>query len=267
MKNVDLSQGPLSQGKYKRNVYIYGFMTVFWVTYACVAIVWTVVPVHNLAITHTYFQAPGMPGAKLTSFRGSLTSIAISILIVIHNCWPIAVLTVILFRKNAIISLTLLAIMFVTFVITLFGLAVLGNQYSHCNGQNQYGNICNALNLCCVHEILIESNNHCPNTIDCAVPLTLDDVGPNTTFLQLFWINFVMFVLQLIFFIVMVVIWATPVGEEETEEQEPTTEEEKKKAAAAVGIPEPLAKMIVDNIEPAQHAPKRSFGLRQRKKQ
>ena len=228
--------------KYETNQYVYWFLWCFVVAYVVVTTVWIAIFINNTSITHTWFKVPGAPGTELTSQRNSFTSISLRIAICAHLFIPIWIMTLIAYRSNVFISLLTLVAVGLSFVLCLWSLVALGDMYSHCNGQNQYGNLCNDPKWCCVHEILTNPANMCPNTIDCAPPLSFDDVGPNETFLGLFWMNFTLIVLQMVYLIVMVIIWRWPYApamelpvtvEEEPEpqeEEEPEEEEQQPKS-------------------------------------
>lgn len=266
---------PLLAGKYKTNPYIFWFLWSFIIAYTVLVTIWMVIYIQNISIVYTWFKNPGMPGVELTSLRGSFTSIVLRIVIIVHPWVPFIIMSLIAYRSNTVLSFGSLVLLLIGFVLCIFGLVVLGDQYSHCNGQNQFGNICNDPRWCCVHEILINTANSCPNSgVDCATPLTFDDIGPNDTFLGLFWFHFTMTMLQLVFFIAMGIIWrydpaeslgynSVPSAPSSTELDIPEEEEEK-----APPPPVPVQSALVSSLMPAATftAPsgRKTHGLRSR---
>lgn len=211
--------GPFA-GKYKDNPYVYWFLWSLIVTYVVLVTVWIVIFVQNTSPVHTWFKTPGMPGAELTSFRASFAMIVLRIAIVIHPWVPFIIMFMIAYRKNLTLSIGAFLLIGIGFVLCFFAFTVLSDRYSHCNGQEQYGNPCNSPLLCCVNEIRSNPANMCPNTVDCDSPLTLDDVKPNPVFEGLYWIHFVMMVLQGLYIGMTFFIWTLPVKKEKQEEEE-----------------------------------------------
>ena len=209
---------PLSGGKYERPA-IYWFLWGFIMTYVVLIFVWTCIGVNNTSFVHTWFREPGMPGAELISHRNSFTSISLRLTIVVQLLTPFVIMLMIAYRSKAMWSVVCVGILLLGFIISTFSWAALSDAYSHCNKQDQYGNICNDPKLCCIPEIRANPGNHCPNTVDCATPLMFDDVSPRDDFLLLYWIHFTLWLLMAFFFIIMLVIWYSPA------EQLPTTVE------------------------------------------
>lgn len=242
--------GPFA-GKYKNNPYVYWFLWCFVITYVALVTVWVVIYVQNISIVHTWFKHPGMPGAELTSLRGSFTSVVLRIAIVIHPWVPFFVMFMIAYRKNVTLCIGAFVLMSVGFLLCFFAFTVLSDQYSHCNGQEQYGNLCNSLLWCCVNEIRSNPANMCPNTIDCATPLTFDDVRANPTFEGLYWIHVVLTMLQGMYIGMTFFIWYLPEEKEKVEEEQqqpldtdeadPTPEDFTKTAP-------PVASVITQNL-------------------
>lgn len=249
--------------KYTSNSYVYWFLWCFVVAYVVVTTVWIAIFINNASITYTWFKYPGAPGTQLTSLRNSFTSVTLRIAIVCHLFVPIFVMTLIGYRSNTVISLGTLVAVGIAFIMCLFSLIALGDMYSHCNGQNQYGNLCNDPKWCCVHEILTNRANGCPNTVDCAPPLNFDDVHPNQTFLGLFWMDFTLVILQAVYLGVMIVIWRWPDAPEMelpmTQEEAPQEEEEEEPEPAAA----PIKSTFIESLAPITATRKRrTHGLR-----
>lgn len=223
---------PPLAGKYKNNPYNYWFLWCFVITNIVLVTVWCVIYVQNINFVHTWFKIPGMPGASLTSLRNSFTSIVVRLAIPGHIFTAVMVMSMIMFRKNLVLSIGCLVVLGIFFVLDFFTLVVLGDAYSHCNGQEQYGNICNSKDYCCVHEILINPANMCPDTIDCSTPLTFDDVDPNPTFLGFFWVHFVMTMLLLAYFVAIAIIWKQPAKEEDEDEEEEEVQQQDEESQA-----------------------------------
>lgn len=237
--------------KYKNNPYVYWFLWAFVVTYVSLVIVWIVIFVQNTSFVYTWFKTPGLPGAALTSLRGSFTSISLRFAIVIHPWVPFFIMTMIAYRSNAVLSIGAFGCVCVGFILCFFAMAVLADSYSHCNGQEQFGNICNDPLWCCVSEIRANVANGCPNTIDCDPPLSFDDVNPNGTFLGLFWMHVVMTILQGLYIVITAYVWSRPAPvktEKEEQEEEEEEEELQKEEIPMPAVTTALAQQLVGGL-------------------
>ena len=182
--------------------------------------------VHNVNFIHTWFSNPGSPGDMLVSFRGTFTSAAVRISVFSHVLSIFFLMALLAYRKSYGCNILWFILYIVCFLLTLVGLGALSGSYAHCNGQNQYGNICNDRLYCCPPEIHNNVANRCPNTLPCDPPKTLEDLNPNSDFLGLYWLNFILFVMQMVFIGMTIwVIYYKPKKQEEEEEEE---EEEEK---------------------------------------
>ncbi len=94
-------------------------------------------------------------------------------------------------------------------------------QRSHCTHKTSLTSV----SACPVNEIRSNPANMCPNTIDCDPPLTLDDIDPNKTFEGLYWIHFVLMLLQALYLGMTIFIWYLPAKKEKVEEQEEEEEQ------------------------------------------
>lgn len=270
-------RGPFAR-HYDGNAYLYWWLWALVIVYTVLLVVWIAVSVNSVAITHTYFKNPGAPGAQLDSLRGSFTTVALRIGIIFNMIALAWIISMIAYRNNVVLSIGFFVLFVIGAVVAFFTMVALSDQYSHCNGQNQWGNLCNAPNYCCAHEIWTNPDNGCPNTFDCATPLTIDDLAPNDNFLSLFWIHFVLLLLHIAYIVTCIVGWrmldSTQQNGEDVEEPEPekTVVEQPPAAAAAefekqppaeTPAPEPVGfNMSSSLVQPRRKRP--VAGLRKR---
>jgi hypothetical protein len=123
------------------------------------------------------------------SFRGTFVDVTIRLAIIAH----VIISGIILVKEDNIYAFY----GYILFMLlTLLGVVGMGTVYGSCN--TYFGNVCNDLLYCCKYP-----GNGCPTVIPCPSSYTL---GPNETFLGLFWINFVLFLLQL-GYVIYIGIW------------------------------------------------------------
>ena len=240
---------PIIGTKYDTSKWFFWLLWIFIIIYTVLMMIWITVYVQNITITHTWFKTPGLPGNELTSYRNSFTAILIRMTIWVHLFVPFVIMAMIAYRRVALLSYILYGILIVFFFICFFCMSGLADQYSRCNGQDQFGNICNDPKWCCVTEIWNHPANMCPNTLDCTPPLTIDDVHPRSDFLGLFWIHFVLMICLLGFLILITYFWRTTEDspEEEIEEEEILEEEQEvEKEAPAIEY----TNSLVTGLEP-----------------
>lgn len=180
---------------------------IFFLLYILLAAAYFGFFVQNLSTTYTWFANLGAPGTSLVSYRGTFVDVTIRLGIFAHVFFPALGL---LLLNNKIVY----GLMIIMTTLTLLAVVGMGTSYSTCN--TAFGNICNDYVYCCKYP-----GNGCPTVIPCPSILELN---PNETFLGLFWINFVLFLMQLVYIIVK--LYESKKKEEPKEEKE---EEEEKK--------------------------------------
>lgn len=210
---------------------------IFAIVYIILASVYLGFFIQNLSTPYTWFSNLGAPGSTLVSYRGTFVDVTIRLSIFAHVFFPALVL---LLLDNKIVYS--LIVIFTT--MTLLAIVGMGTSYSTCN--TAFGNICNDYAYCCKYP-----GNGCPTVIPCPSILEL---SPNETFLGLFWINFVLFLMQLLYVIVMGYMFTKKpkLEEEEVAVEEKKEEEEKEE----VKEPPPVPVVLNARIE------KRLHGLR-----
>ena len=194
--------------------------------------------VQNISTTYTYFANLGDPGASLVSFRGSFVDVTIRLTIIAHVVIP----GVVLFALNETNPYAIYV--FVVFMLmTLLGIVGMGTAYGSCN--TYFGNICNDLQYCCNFP-----GNGCPTSIPCP---SIINLGPNETFLGLFWINFVLFLLQLAYLFYTQIWLKLPSKIKEKidkEEKEEVQEEEKKEPLnEQIKVIQPVGKKVLHGLK------------------
>jgi hypothetical protein len=162
----------------------------------------------NLSSVYTWFKNPGAPGTSLSSKRGTFGDVSIRLSIAANIIILGIICSWIMFRKNFGCNVIWAIFYFIMLLMTLLGIMGMGQMYSECNAQLQYGNLCNDLNWCCVNEIFANPLNGCPNVLPCAIPKTLNTLNPNQDFLGLFWLNFVLFLFQCGMLVFLMYSWS-----------------------------------------------------------
>ncbi len=160
----------------------------FIVAYVILTSVFLSLYVHNLTIIHTWFSNLGAPGASLLSFRNTFAVIMIRIAIVIHIMSTSLIMLMIYNRADRRISIILFSIYVAGAALLLISIGATGAQYSSCN--REYGNFCNDPLYCAAYG--------CSGSFPSSDPVVLPaDLKANADFLGLFWMNFVLFIMQL----------------------------------------------------------------------
>ena len=191
---------------------------VYWVVWGWFAlflignILYVGLFVQNNSSTYTWFRNPGAPGTMLSSKRGTFEDISIRLSIIGNLVTLAVVCSWIMYRQNFGCNILWILLFGVMIFMTLLGNMGMGRFYNECNGQLQYGNICNDQNWCCVNEIFGNPLNGCPNTVPCAIPKSLNDLHPNQDFMGLFWLNFIMLVFQCAFLVFTIIFWTKSEG-------------------------------------------------------
>lgn len=243
---------------YETRSFVYWFVWIYALLACVFVLLYFVIPINNIHVPHTWFLNPATPGASLYSARAHFVAVSIRIGIIARIIALCAIFFMIGYRK----SYVPFGIFVIAAILWFFTYTALSDQYAHCNGQGQYGNICNSKKLCCVHEILINPANHCPTAIDCAVPVLLEDVEPDANFLWLYWLHFWMIIMD-VFWIVWILVFASAgtagtAEKEEAETEEPTESTEPTEPPLPTA---PTAGLLLSGL-----APRRMHNLRQRKK-
>jgi hypothetical protein len=172
---------------------------LFIIIYCILLSVYCGVYILNNSPIYTYFKNPGAPGASLSSTRTNFDAVTVR-MTVFGNILAIAFIMLMNardFRDIYALNVAFFVLYCISIFFVFMGLIGLGNDYANCNGQNQYGNLCNDWQYCCPLEILSNPANGCPNTVPCPGGPLLEQLGPNPDFLGLFWINFVLLLLQI----------------------------------------------------------------------
>jgi hypothetical protein len=209
--------------------------------------------VHNVAFLHTWFANPSTPGDMLVSFRNGFASVSVRISVFSQVLSLFFIMTMLAFRKIYGCNIIWFALYIVCVCLSLVTLAALSGAYAHCNGQNQFGNVCNDRKWCCVPEIYSNLANKCPNTLPCDPPVTLDDLRANSDFLGLYWMHFILLVFQAFFVGLTVYV----IYKQQYHPPAKETEEEMEEEQPPIKYPPPVLngkKMVI----------KKAHGLRQR---
>lgn len=205
---------------YDTNNKLYYFFWIFLVLYAVGAGVLLVFVMNN-NVPFTWFKNPSTPGAFLYSARGLFLDVSVRLMVIGHLMYCGLLSMFIIGRKNYGCNIVLMILFAVVFLFTIFAIASLGEQYNTCNQQNQYGNMCNDANYCNVNEIRINPANGCPNPAPSPTPVLWQSLGPNSNFLGLFWTNFSLCIMQLIFVGIIMWAWFTSPDTTEASQEEP----------------------------------------------
>lgn len=211
--------------EYDKRASLYWAIWVFVLLYVIGTGIYLGFFVHNVSFLHTWFARPSVPGDMLVSFRNGFASVSVRISVFSHVLSVFFIMTMLSFRKIYGCNIIWFVLYVVCFLLSLVTLAALSGQYAHCNGQNQFGNVCNDRKWCCVPEIFSNLANKCPNTLPCDPPVTQDDLRANSDFLGLYWLNFILLVLQAVF--IGLTIWVLYKKEDQPTEEKEEEEEQK----------------------------------------
>lgn len=245
---------------YDRKPWFYWLLWIFLIIYTIVlGGVYLGLFVHNSSPLHSWFTKPGLPGDELVSFRGSFTVAMIRVSVFSHLFFLMFGMCLIAFRKTYGCNVVWFALILVCAILALIAWAAFTSSYSHCNGLNEFGNLCNDPRYCCVAEVLA-ATTFCPNVLPCAAPpVTLGELHPRGDFLGLYWTHTILFLMQ--GFFVGLVVWSMSLSPEEDEEEKEKEEEEEENVKQ---VPSAPPKDILSQIKP-NGSSKRVHGLRQRK--
>lgn len=201
--------------------------------------------VQNLSTTYTWFANLGAPGSSLVSYRGTFVDVTIRLAIIAHVMIPgIVFFSIVNDTKYNLIIFAIFSLM------TLLGIVGMGTSYGSCN--TYFGNICNDLLYCCKFP-----GNGCPTVIPCP---SIVNLTPNETFLGLFWINFVLFLMQLAY-IYYVAIYQKKQPKEKIDEPP-----EEKKEVYNLDIPKTEKPETVEAAPAAAQIGRTLHGLRNKRK-
>lgn len=210
--------------QYKSFQYI---IHIWWLIYLLLAILVLILGILNNSSVYTWFKNPSAPGSSLTSYRGTFNDVTIRMAIFAHIFILCIVQCMIFFGDHNGLFIFWFTSFLLMFLLTFLSIIGLGSFYSTCNQQNQYGNMCNSVNYCNVNEIRANPANYCPDPTPSATPVLLQSLTPNPNFMALFWINFVLFVFQMIFVAVLGYYWyISTKNQQPREEEEETTEKD-----------------------------------------
>jgi Ca2+/Na+ antiporter len=131
------------------------------------------------------------------------------------------ILCLIAYRDNNGCQIFWFIIYAICYILLLIGLGSLGREYSQCNREPY--NLCNDLKLCCKNEIHTNPAFGCKNTLDCPV-----DPKPNADFEGLFWLHFILFVMQCVWLGVYLYFLIDKKKEEKEEEEDKIVKDETK---------------------------------------
>jgi len=163
--------------------------------------------VMNNTTPHTYFKV--FPGGTLFSERYITTRWVFLMLALLRILVPITVLSMVLYRRSFGCTVVWMVALVLLVIVDTLVLVALGIDYGGCNGQNQFGNLCNSIDpeWCCVPEIFSNPLNMCPNSLDCTPAVALVDLGPRSDFVWLFYVTLAFVVLDYILLLVPLWLW------------------------------------------------------------
>lgn len=255
---------------YNQSSFVFWFIWIWFTLFLIGTVIYLGLFVMNLSSVYTWFKNPGSPGTQLTSKRGTFEDVAVRLSIIGNIFTLVIICSWIMFRTNFGCNILWVIFYAIAVLMTLLGILGLGRMYSECNGQFQYGNLCNDQRWCCATEIYSKPLNGCPNTLPCAVPVPVEDLKPNQDFLGLFWLNVCLFAFQCAMIILFSVYWTLSKPEKEEEDESDFAE-----IPSAPPLPqepepesEPKESRTV-HIEPTgilYHPKNKSHGLRERRK-
>lgn len=240
---------------YDKSKLLFYFVWIFLILYA-VGFLVLFAYIQNNSLPYDWFRNSGMPGATLSTTRGSFLDVTIRLMCIAHVLLCGVIASMIMFRKDFGYNVIWIICISLAIIVTLLSIFTLTQQYIVCNQDNQYGNMCNSLNYCNVNEIRANPLNGCSDTAPSPSPVLWSSLSPRVDFLGLYWTNVVLFALQCIYLSVISYYWSLDdqeIPEDDDQEEEETEEEEEP--------PRPQPKPIKVHLS----TPIKSHGLRQRK--
>lgn len=187
----------------------------------------------NISPTHTLYSNPAMPGIlyslRYTS-RGALALEMIATRVFLVG----AILCLIIWRRHRGWSIAWTVLLALCFLAQVFGFFALVGEYADYDKDgNRYGLAADDW-FCCAPEHHAVAENFCINALPCGEPVppgfNRDQTRPNGRFLGLFWVNFVLFLLDVAWIIWFMVLWFLPASAfalDRTESDMPDTRLEK----------------------------------------
>ena len=239
------------------NPRVYLATWIFIVLYIILTAIFLSIFVQNNSPIYTWFANLGAPGSALLSFRGTFVSVCIRLTIISHVMTVGIIALLIYNRSDRGLSYFFYGLYLILVLFTLLGVVATSTEYASCN--QRFGNLCNDPRYCCANPA---DGSGCGNPLACTDPVVLPtDLVPNQEFLGLFWMNFVLFFMQLGFAITVVVLDRRGGGTETKEEPPKETDET---APQAVPPLEPLTGAISSPPLRGGDEIARTHGLRKR---
>ncbi len=195
---------------------VYWATWIFIVAYGALAVVFFSVFVQNNSPIYTWFASLGAPGSSLVSYRNTFLAISIRLTIFAHVLFIPFIMGMIYSRETQPASITYFALLLVLIIFTIISIATTSSAYASCN--SSFGNLCNSPNYCCVNVGV----PGCSNPLPCPGMLP-SDLTPNIEFVGLYWVNFVLFLMQLGFVITVIMLYS---GDQKQQEAAPSMEQQ-----------------------------------------
>ena len=218
--------------------------------YTIVVLLYVGVFISNSSREHTYFKYPGAIGpgpGTLTSDRYDLYWFAYFFSTIAIIAVPFTILMMIVYRESYGCNVGWTVTLVILMLLQVFTMFVLFGAMVQCNHDGQVGNPCNSKLWCCVPAIVSVLANECPNFAPCpGGPFTRAELGMDSDFLWVFWINLWVLAVNIIYIIMIAWYW--------TKDTENTVE--------TVEVEDPQVEVVSSSVGGMI---KRSHGLKQRK--
>lgn len=217
--------------------------------------VWYGVYMLNISPLYTYFRYPAAPGETLTNFRNNFDIVTIR-MAVFGNVFALCFLILLNakdFRDQFYWNVLWFVLYGISFFFVFMGFIGLTIDYSTANGQGQFGNIANDPLYCCPADICNVLDNGCPNFGQpCTTgPVFQQQLAVNGDFLGLYWIHFVLMLLEAgyaAFFLWYVFgVCGKPRAKQEVSQEEPEKPTEPDKS---IPLPQTPAEVPQKPVEP-----------------
>ena len=196
-----------------RNGFLDGVLYFLTFLYVLALLAFFACIILQIGVTHTYFDPPS-PIGQLVSERYTTLRWWSLALLALHIFVPAFVIMTWGERWLKRSGSLILWIVLLGFLVAVFVLIViaLGMEKSHCNGQNQKGNLCNDLLWCCIPDIYNNPQNGCPpgpctaSNPPIVLPTTLDDLQEDTYFVWLFWSHVGLTIASLLMLLIAIIV-------------------------------------------------------------
>ena len=168
----------------------------------------------NIQVPYTYFANPGAPG-DLFSLRYASVEAVTLVFVGTRIFLVMSILSLMAFRKSYGCNLFWITLVLLCAALQAFAFFSLTVQYArHAQDFNRYGLAADPF-YCCAPERHANPLNNCVNALPCGDPVppgfSAADLTPNQPFVALYWVNFALCALDVVWVVWLLIMWNTTV--------------------------------------------------------